>query len=70
MNRFILSGPASEDCIKMLSDKSCSEELSRCSHDTAFEEIEEGEWIPEDMQDAPGQSGRETVEGDFGHILN
>ena len=54
----------------MLSDKSCSEELSRCSHDTAFEEIEEGEWIPEDMQDAPGHSGRETVEGDFGHILN
>lgn len=54
----------------MLSDKSCSEELSSCSHDAAFEEIEEGEWIPEDMQDAPGQSGRETVEGDFGHILN
>lgn len=55
-------GPASEDCIKMLSDKSCSEELSSCSHDAAFEEIEEGEWVPEDMQDAPGQSGRETVE--------
>lgn len=57
-------GSASKGCIKMLSDQSCSGELSRCYHDVAFEEIEEGEWIPEDIQDTPGPIGREPVEGD------
>ncbi|XP_077244240.1 D111/G-patch domain-containing protein [Tasmannia lanceolata] len=56
------NGSPSKDTCEILPDQSCSEKLPRCYDGISFEEMEEGEWVPEDMENAPESSGRVSNE--------